>query len=308
MKLESPVILDGGLATELEMLGYKLDHSLWSASLLLTQPEAIYTAHQRYLEAGADCILTSAYQASVWGLEAYGLSRPEARAVLKQSSYIALKARADMRYTAHRTRQPLVAASVGPYGAYLADGSEYRGAYNLSSAELMRFHAERWDILSSSGVDLLACETMPSWIELTVLVELFGRSSAPPGWISLVCRDEQRLADGTPLTDVVRLVQSCPKIVGLGVNCISPNLVSSVIRCIKDAGWAQHIVVYPNSGEVFDVERQVWGPGNTELHWTEQALEWHALGATIIGGCCRTTSDDIRRLKEVLRDHKRQLN
>ena len=194
------VVLDGGLATELEVRGHDLRDPLWSAKVLLDDPETVRAVHTAYLEAGADCIATVTYQASVPGFAARGLGRDEGLQQLRRAVALAVEARdafwADPDHRAGRLR-PLVVASVGPYGAYLADGSEYRGDYGLSRAELMDFHGERWRVLAGAGADLMACETIPSAVEAEVLLALLEESDGNWAWISFSCRGGDRISDGS---------------------------------------------------------------------------------------------------------------
>ncbi len=286
-------ILDGGLATQLEADGHDLDHPLWSARVVMEAPDAVVAVHERYLQAGADCVIAATYQATPQGLMALGLEASRAEAVMLQAVRLALRARGD--------GAAAVAASVGPYGATLADGSEFRGDDGLSVDELVAFHRPRWELLCGSGADLLACETVPSLREVRALASLFAEG-ALPGWISVSCRDGAHLSDGTPIEEVARVVQASDAVWAWGINCTAPRHVTPLLRRCRQAGLTAPAVVYPNSGERFDGDRRCW-VGEPDVHdFVAQASEWKALGAAVIGGCCRTGPDHVAALTRGLRD------
>ena len=274
------MIIDGGLATQLEAQGCDINNPLWSASVIRSNPQAIIDAHRAYLEAGAQIITTASYQAT----------DPD---LLQRSVDLALQARDEFR--ASGGRPALVAASVGPYGAVLSDGSEYRGDYAIDADELHDFHRGRLDFLDASGADLLACETIPSKVEATVLAGLSGRAQLP-GWISFSCRDGECISDGTPIEEAVEPIRDQPRILAVGINCTRPQFAVSLIRRLRSALPDRAIVVYPNSGEAFDASDKTWSGTVSADDWAAAAQSWVAAGASIIGGCCRTGPAHIRAI------------
>ncbi len=282
-----PFLLDGGLGGELEVRGFDISSPLWSAELILNQPEELLALHRDYLDAGAQCITTASYQASVAGLQARGLNSAEIEGVFRSSVDIACRARDEfMRDNLASGYRPLVAASVGPYGAYLADGSEYQGNYGVGDNQLRDFHAQRLQWLDSTDADLIACETVPDLQEAQVLNQLLG-SVATPAWISFCCQDSLRLHDGSPLQTAIELFDAHPRVFAVGVNCCPSNLVQAMIENIGAAECDKLIVVYPNSGQQYDAASKHWS-GVSELpEWSQQATRWFEAGAGIIGGCCR---------------------
>lgn len=295
------LVLDGGLATELEELGCDLNDPLWSAKVLLEDPATIREAHRRFLEAGADCIATATYQASFPGLAGRGLSPPEIAEILRGAVRLAIAVRdefwADETNHIGRVR-PLVAASLGPYGAYLADGSEYRGAYDVGAGELYDFHAPRWEVLADTDADLIACETTPSEDETAVYCRLAAVSGRPT-WISFQCVDECCIADGTPLETVASMCDDEPNVVAVGVNCTDPHLVVELIAAAR-LGTAKPVLVYPNSGEAWDADAKAWTGAAAPIDWGERALTWARAGAAGIGGCCRVRPADIASIRTAL--------
>ena len=248
--LEQPgvILVDGALATELEARGEDLSGGLWSARVLRDAPERIQRVHHDYLAAGADCVITASYQATVEGLVRRGASPAHARSVLRRSVEVACAAR-DAFVGDHRPG-PFVAASVGPYGAYLADGSEYRGDYDLDEEGLVAFHGDRLRLLSQCGADVLACETLPSAVEARALVRLL-RDLPMKAWLSFSCRDDAHLGDGTPLAEIASELAEAPSVLAIGVNCTAPRYVDALVGQLAAAS-SRPIIVYPNSGEGWD--------------------------------------------------------
>lgn len=296
------LVLDGGLATELEVRGADLGHELWSAKVLLDDQELIKQVHRDYLVAGADCIVSASYQATLPGMMRHGLSEADAVALLKRSVELALEARrefwSDAGNRADRC-EPLVAASVGPYGAYLANGAEYTGDYDLDENGLYEFHRRRWHILARAGADVIACETVPSCREARALVRLLKEVPDCSVWISFNCRDPEHIADGTPLAEVARELDRVKQVTAIGVNCTPPSMVSELILCLTGV-TDKAIVVYPNSGEGWDAGRKVWTGLAEPVDFGKLAREWRELGASCVGGCCRTGPSHVRVIRDML--------
>ena len=298
------VVLDGGLATALEDRGHRLATSLWSAHLLFEQPDAISAVHLAYLRAGADCITTASYQASKPGFAAVGIDEAEGDRLLGLSSELALSAREhflEERGEANRL-PPLVAASIGPYGAYLADGSEYDGRYGVDAGTLDDFHRGRFGLLADSGVDLLACETIPSRLEADVLLSLLDEYPDRWAWLSFSCADGSRLWDGSDFVEVVAACDEHERVSAVGVNCTEPRHVPELIRRAREV-TSLPLIAYPNSGESYDATGKVWVGSSAADEWMESVMEAHAAGAQIIGGCCRVGPELVAQLRRRI-DHR----
>lgn len=293
------IVLDGGLATELEARGNDLAGVLWSARLLRDDPQAIEDAHLAFFRAGADVAITASYQASARGFAAVGVDEVEARRLITRSVELARSAADRIGQEEPGRKRPLVAASVGPYGAALADGSEYRGGYDVGVAELRSFHGERLDWLIAASPDLLAVETIPSGEEAEVLATLLHERPAAPAWLSFQCRDEDALADGTSFTDAVAMVSSVPSVVAVGVNCVDPGLVEPLLVRARSVTELP-LVAYPNDGRVWDAPARAWR-GTGHLADAARVRRWRDLGARYIGGCCGTRPAAIERLAAALR-------
>jgi homocysteine S-methyltransferase len=292
----SVVVIDGGLATELEALGHDLSGGLWSARLLADEPEAIVAAHLAYFRAGARVAITASYQATFEGFAGVGLDHDESVRLLRRSVDLAAEARARFRAeVAPLDPGPLlVAASVGPYGAHLADGSEYRGRYGLERAALRDFHRERLRVLWEAGPDLLACETIPDGVEVGALADLLAEAGAA-GWLALSCADGGHLRDGTPVEEAAAIAGATPACVAVGVNCTAPEHVEELVGRIA-AITTKPIVVYPNSGEGWDGAARRWMPATGVTVDAPAARSWVEAGARIVGGCCRVGPDRIAEL------------
>lgn len=297
------VVLDGGLATELERRGADLDDPLWSAKILVEAPDLIRQLHYDYFIAGADVAITASYQASFEGFMGRGLNRAEAANLMRLSVELAKAARDEFwRDPRHRQGRvhPLVAASVGCYGAFLADGSEYRGDYGLSQAELIEWHRPRLRVLVESEPDLLACETIPCQVEGEALVELLAEFPHMPAWLSFSCCDEIHVCHGERFADCVALANCSPQIVAVGLNCTAPRYVAPLLGSAAGI-TTKPLLCYPNSGERWDAETNCWLDGTGVTDFAEPARLWRDAGAQLIGGCCRTGPADVKTIANVVR-------
>ncbi|QDT48295.1 Homocysteine S-methyltransferase [Symmachiella dynata] len=295
---DKPLLLDGGLATELQQRGADISGPLWSARMLLDDPQAIRQLHLDYLWAGADCLITATYQATFPGLLEAGLNSQQAAEVLNRAVRMAVEARqllVDDPLRSSDRPDPLIAASIGPYGAYRHDGSEYSGDYGLSLAQLVDFHRERIHQLATSNADLLACETIPSLLEAQALVKVLAEVPAMPVWLSFSCRDGQHICHGERIADCGQLLDEVPQVVGIGINCTAPGFVEPLIENLRGQ-TEKPIVVYPNSGETWDGGSHSWTGTASCEDFVRAAQRWHAAGASLIGGCCRTGPEHIRAL------------
>lgn len=299
LKKQSVLILDGGFATELERRGCNLKDPLWSAKSLMEKSAEIVEVHLDYLNAGADCVITASYQATFEGFMKRGLSEEEAGKLIASSVTLAKQAR-DIFWAEESNRvnrlKPLVAASVGPFGAYLADGSEYRGDYGLDEDALMRFHKKRMETLIDGGADILACETIPCLIEAKAIVRLLEEISDLYCWISFSAKDDAHISSGERIEDCVRSLDGHKQVAAIGINCTAPQYIESLIGRIQKK-TSKPIIVYPNGGGTYDASTKTWQSlSSAELAYDERSLLWHKKGAQVIGGCCKTAPNDIRKI------------
>ncbi|MDM8518603.1 homocysteine S-methyltransferase [Anaerolineales bacterium HSG6] len=296
------MILDGALATELERRGADLNDPLWSAKILLEAPDLIRQVHYDYFVAGADIATTATYQATFEGLAQRGINHAQAEELLRLSVQLANEARnqfwQETPFQAERIR-PLIAASIGPYAAFLADGSEYRGNYGRTIEELMAFHRPRLACLVACGVDLLACETIPCPEEAEALLRLLAEFPDQSAWLSFSCRDTSHVSQGELLADCVALANNSPQVVAVGLNCTPPRYVPSLLDSLADV-TTKPLLVYPNSGENWDSATSCWLADPDFADLSRPAQQWYQHGAQLIGGCCRTTPADITAIRQQL--------
>ncbi len=289
------VVLDGGLATELERRGADLRDPLWSAKALVEDPGLIREVHRSYFGAGAEVAISASYQASFEGLADRGFDREGATRLLRRSVEIAREAAEGFGGGAR-----LVAASVGPYGAVLGNGAEYTGDYDRDEDELVAFHQPRLEALAAAGPDVFAVETIPSIVEARALVRALERVPEVPAWVSFSCRDGAHTCDGTPFEEAVAVATSAPSVVAVGVNCTSPIHVTSLVE-IAAARTERPVVCYPNRGAFWDPVRKAWmDPPRQDARPLLRPTEWRGAGASLIGGCCGTTPEDIAAMARAL--------
>jgi homocysteine S-methyltransferase len=286
-----PVVLDGGLSTELEAQGADVSSALWSARLLRDDPAAIVAAHAAFAAAGAQVATTASYQATIDGFGAAGVDAGEARRLIASSVALARECQGD----------GWVAGSVGPYGAMLADGSEYTGAYveEVGVARLRAFHRPRMDVLAEAGADVLACETVPAAVEAEALIAEADALGVPV-WLSLTTVTDAdgvvRTRRGERAADVFALAAGVDAVIAVGVNCTDPTGVLPAVEAAARSG--KPVVVYPNSGEGWDAVGRHWTgtPGVSP----DDVPRWVAAGARLVGGCCRVRPQHVREIAAAL--------
>ncbi|WP_327267959.1 homocysteine S-methyltransferase [Streptomyces sp. NBC_01218] len=289
---EGPLLLDGGLAHQVEAQGCDLSDALWSARLLVDAPEQLEAAHTAYARAGAQVLITASYQATFEGFARRGIGRPGTEELLARS--VELARRAGER----SGRETWVAASVGPYGAMLADGSEYRGRYGLSVEELERFHRPRVEALAAARPDVLALETVPDVDEARALLRAVARTGIPV-WLSYSVAGGLTRA-GQPLREAFAEAAAHEQVIAVGANCCDPADADGAVRCAA-AVTGKPVVVYPNSGERWDASGRRW-TGPSTFGAPERVRDWTRNGARLVGGCCRVGPSLIAALGRALED------
>ncbi|MEU9145452.1 homocysteine S-methyltransferase [Streptomyces sp. NPDC048349] len=272
------VLLDGGLSNQLAAQGCDLSGGLWTGRVLAERPDQVAAAHTAYARAGAEVLITASYQ--------IGPRHPRAAELLHRS--VALAA----RVAGAAGHEVWVAASVGPYGAVLADGSEYRGRYGLSVRELTAFHRPRIEALLAAGPDVLALETIPDPDEAQALLTVLAETGAP-AWLSYTAAGG-RTRSGAPLAEAFALAAASPQVIAVGVNCCDPAEVLPALEAAA-ATTRTPLVAYPNDGSVWEAATATWHAPRTEAPWPTAA--WLRTGARLIGGCCRIGPDRIAALR-----------
>lgn len=325
IKEKGSLVLDGAFGTELERHGCDIHDELWSSKMLIENPDIIKKVHISYLAAGADIIESSGYQATVAGFKLQGFGTEEAIDLVKLSVRLAVQARNEFLeakangaltlrgitlgeetsegvkyFSEGALPKPLVAASVGPYGAFLADGSEYRGDYGVQTEYLEVFHIPRLALFCEENPDIIACETIPSYGEAIAVARALSdpfTTKGIPAWISFSCKDEHHISSGETIIKCAEMIDKVRPVTGIGINCTAPEYVESLIKDIRSV-TDKPIAVYPNLGETYDEVTKTWSGG--QMSFIEYIDIWRKAGANVIGGCCRTNPDVIGEVANIL--------
>lgn len=296
------VVLDGAMSTPLERLGADTNNDLWTAKALIDNEELVYEVHKMYFEAGADLIITDTYQANVQAFEKVGYSEKEARNLIKKAVKIAQKARDD--YENKTGKHNYIAGTIGPYGAYLANGSEYRGDYELSVEEYQQFHLPRIEELVNGIVDILAIETQPKLDEVLAILELLKEKYPQQKvYVSYTLSDDDTISDGTPLPRAIHALEDYSQVIAVGINCVKLELVEPALKNMKEI-TDKHLIVYPNSSAVYDPKSKTWSQPKTSATFEELIPNWYEAGARIIGGCCTTGPKEIKAVADFIKCNK----
>ena len=296
------VVLDGAMSTPLERLGADTNNDLWTAKALIDNEELVYEVHKMYFEAGADLIITDTYQANVQAFEKVGYSEKEARNLIKKAVKIAQKARDD--YENRTGKHNYIAGTIGPYGAYLANGSEYRGDYELSTKEYQQFHLPRIEELVNAEVDILAIETQPKLDEVLAILELLKEKYPQQKvYVSYTLSYDDTISDGTPLPRAIHALEDYSQVIAVGINCVKLELVEPALKNMKEI-TDKHLIVYPNSSAVYDPKSKTWSQPKTSATFEELIPNWYEAGARIIGGCCTTGPKEIKAVADFIKRNK----
>ena len=302
LQKQNVIILDGALGTEIQKRGFDVNDSLWSAKFLSKNPAVIKEIHTDYLNAGADIIISASYQASFEGFMKKGFSKEESKKLIELSISLAKDARDEFwKNLTDKTNKikPLVAASIGPYGAFLADGSEYSGNYQISDEELFAFHQQRLETILHVKPDIIACETIPSFNEAKILSKLLEAYDIP-SWISFSAKDEKHINSGESIEACIEYLETQKHIYALGINCTAPKFISSLVQKIKKLS-SKPIVIYPNGGSKYNPITKIWEKSVDNSDFAKMALLWKNAGASIIGGCCETGPKEIQELFQIFK-------
>lgn len=302
------MVIDGSMSTALEHLGANLNSRLWTAKALAQTPELVKQVHLDYFKAGADCGITCSYQATIPGLMENGYSEEEAKALIARSVTIFLEAREEWWEAEGKESgraYPLCLAGIGPYGAYLADGSEYRGKYGVSKAKLRAFHKERMEILWNAGADILLIETQPSLEEALIEAQIAEEIGADY-WISFSCCDGKHINEGDAIATCAKAFSvGHPYLKMIGVNCTKPEYIAELIGELKSATDLP-VAVYPNSGEEYDPLTKTWHGAADAKSFGAYALEYFRSGADAVGGCCTTVASHVLQVVQAREEYLKE--
>ncbi|MBP2057864.1 homocysteine S-methyltransferase [Lactobacillus colini] len=292
------LVLDGAMSDELERQGVDTNNKLWTGIALIDDLDKVYQAHMDYFQAGAQLVITDTYQANSQAFVEAGYSLQEAKKFIADGVKIAKQARDD--YENRTGQHNYVAATIGSYGAYLADGSEYRGDYELSRDEYLAFHLPRLKTVLSQDPDILAIETQPKLSETIVLLDWVKKNAKNiPVYVSFTLKNSKQISDGTSLKEAIKKINEYQQVFAVGINCVNPDLVDeALIEMNKYTD--KSLVVYPNSGTVYDPKVKQWKKVEKQYEFSQLAARWYQLGARLIGGCCTTGPEEIKRISQTL--------
>ncbi|UQS86266.1 homocysteine S-methyltransferase [Nicoliella spurrieriana] len=291
------ILIDCALSYGLEQRNIQLNNKLWTASALQSHPDIIKAIHKDYFNAGSNMTVTDTYQGSVPGFIDAGYTKEQAIELIQRSVKLAREAQAEV--TVPQTTW--VAGAIGPYGAFLADGSEYVGNYGISEAELIKFHQDRLQTLVEAGVDLLAFETIPDFTELKAIKQLLSQYPGIDAFVSCSIKDAHHISDGTDLLEVQALLETIPNVIAYGFNCNHPEFTVPGLTYLHDhqTNANQSLIVFPNSGAHYDPSTKEWSQA-TAFSFGKAAKEWQAAHAKWIGGCCEVSVQDERDMRDAL--------
>lgn len=292
------LILDGGLGSEIVRRGVR-----WRQNGLRTDSEAVRAIHRDYIQAGAAIITTDTFQMSrrtylnlfrnldhMRRIGAPGLES-QAAALIEKAVLTAREAAED--------RAVAIAGSVSPLNHC------FRPDLSPPFDESLQAHAETTSLLASSGVDFILLETMNNVREATAALEAAKKTTLPV-WVSFTLEPGGKsLLSGESIAHGVRALEriGCDAIL---LNCAPPEDITAGLEefrkiCTLPFGAYAHIGRYDPPSWKFDFHPQF---ANTETcppdKYSLYAKRWRELGASIIGGCCGTTPDHIKAVKEVV--------
>lgn len=298
------LVLDGAMSTALEKQGVDTNNDLWTAIALENNLDKVYKVHMNYFKIGAQMTIADTYQANVQAFEKHGYSKDDAEKLIASAVQVAKKARDD--YERKTGKHNYVAASVGPYGAYLSNGDEFRGDYSLTTKEYLDFHLPRLKVLLKSQPDCLAIETQPKLDEVVAILDwLKENASQIPVYVSFTLHDTTKISDGTPLKKVMQTLNNYPQVFAVGANCFKPFLATSAIDKMREF-TQKPIIIYPNLGGVYNEFERNWIPFNAKFDFGKLSKEWYEHGARIIGGCCSTGTKEIQQVASFFKTIKSQ--
>lgn len=295
------VVIDGAMSTALEKAGCDLNDKLWSARVLIDEPEKIRQVHKDYFDAGANVAITASYQATQAGFKERGFDSETAYKLIAQSVFLAQQARAEF-LAQHPETDPktlLIAGAVGPYGAYLANGAEYTGQYHLSDDQYRAFHQLRMKALVEAGADFLGVETQARLDEVKVILSMIKELDTS-AWITFTLKDSGHIADGTPIEKAFEVCGNNSLVDAVGINCIKREIVAEALEKISSV-TDKPMIVYPNSGETYDPSTKTWSHPVSGPGWDHFVTKWKSMGAVCLGGCCRTLPSDIVQIANLMK-------
>lgn len=300
--INNETVIDGAMSTALEELGYNTQSELWTAAAIIDRPDLIYKVHFNYLKAGADLIMTDTYQANIDAFKKLGYSEPESKGFISHAVKIAQQARDD--YEKETGKHAYIIGTVGPYGAYLADGNEYRGDYNLSFDEYKSFYYEKIKLIINAGADVIGIETQPKLSETKAILSIIHTLSPIPVYVSFTLKDATHISEGIKLSRAVANVAIDPYVSAIGVNCTKLEIVESALHIMKKV-TKKPLIIYPNTSAKYNIKTKKWTKSSNSKDFKDYIIKWYNAGAQLIGGCCTTLPKEINEISYFVNKIKR---
>jgi S-methylmethionine-dependent homocysteine/selenocysteine methylase len=292
------VILDGAVSTEIQSRGAALDELSWASCATLDHPDIVREMHADYIRTGADVITANTYGAGHAVLRAAGMSAEEADALNRSSVELALEAR------------DLVAAerSVWVAGSISSKRPSNSGNVTPTGPEAAAGFRRQGEVLARAGVDLILTEMMLDIPNATIVTEAALATGLPVwhGFSAELSEDGQSVVewrDGffvhprEPFGDLVATITAMGGEAAGIMHSYTPatTLALEVVR----AHWSGPLLAYAETGHLHYPD-WVFDEAASPDEYAAQAELWAASGVQIIGGCCGTNPDHIRKLREVL--------
>ncbi|CAI2635763.1 MULTISPECIES: homocysteine S-methyltransferase [Apilactobacillus] len=289
------ILIDSSMSTGLEERGLKLNSNLWTAAALESHEDLIVDVHKKYFDAGSSMTTTNTYQASVPGLVKAGYSENQAIALIKKAVELADRGRNEST----NPNPKWLLGGVGPYGAFLANGSEYTGDYSLTDEEYIAFHEGRIKAMVEAGIDVLILETLPNINELKAITE-YTKQFDIPVIVAASLRDKSHLADGSSLIEVASFLESQEHVIAYGLNCTKPQLVTPALKVLKQSHPTHKpFIAFPNSGATYNPEIKEWNHDDLSFEeFDELIAQWFNLDLKFVGGCCCMTEEQEQHIHD----------
>lgn len=284
LRAKKIVLLDGATGTELQRRGVPTSPPLWTAEAATQDPETLVDIHREYLEAGADIVTANTFRTTPYTLRKLGRG---------EDAHVFTRRNVDLaRRACEQAGHGLVAGSMAPLEDCFHPERVPPGDV------LLREHAAQAHRLKACGVDLLLVETMNTAREAHDAA-LGAVETGLPVLVSFILdpAGQGDLLDGEELDVAWAHIRPLP-VAGFLVNCTPPEVVTAALEQMHWRGETRPIGAYANFG--CETSSGTWEPDvhTPPAEYGRLARTWVQLGARLLGGCCGTTPEHIRALRD----------